>query len=398
VFDHIAGAEAYMNNKAQDVSGITVPDPYTLVIHLDEPFGPFLSLLTLTNAYVVPEEEVERWGPDFSFHVVGTGPFLLMNWEHGSHVRLTAHANYFQGPPRISGIVYRIIPEALTTMVEFEMGNLDIIRIPASEFRRYSTHAVWQKHLVAQPSLNTYYLGLNCRKPPFNDRRLRQAVAYAIDREKMRTTVFEGRGVAAYGPVPPLLRDEMAPLQDAYQYDPQKSLELMKEAGCPSGFSFKITIAFQPETLDIVEVIQYYLKKVNIETSIIQLEWSSFKDAVARGETDAFWLSWWADYPDVENFLYPLFHSANHGAGGNRTFYRDLEVDRLIEAAQGAADDAIRFRAYAEAEKIVIESAPMVFFWHKTEYFLCQPRVNGFVPYPLSSSDKGTEIILDGEK
>jgi peptide/nickel transport system substrate-binding protein/oligopeptide transport system substrate-binding protein len=394
VLDRISGAQEYMNGASQDVAGIQVRDPYTLVIRLNEPFSPFLSLLSLTNAYVVPREEVNRWGPDFSFHVMGTGPYRLEDWQHGSSVRLAANAHYFKGTPRLTGVVYRIIPEPLTTMVEFEIGNLDVIRIPASEYGRYVIHPEWRNYIVPQPSLNTYYLGFNCQKTPFSDRRLRQAVAYAVDREKIRTTLFESRGVLAEGPIPPLLRKLMPPLENPYPYNPQKSVELMNEAGYPLGFSFQITVTYQPETLDIVEVIQHYLKKVNVETSIVQLEWSSFKDTVASGKTDAFWLSWWADYPDVENFLYPLFYSSNHGAGGNRTFFENPHVDRLIEQAQHTVDDTVRFHSSAGAERIIIEEAPMMFFWHKTDYFLYQPWVRDFVPYPLATSDKGMEIGL----
>ena len=108
----------------------------------------------------------------------------------------------------------------------------------------------------------------------------------------------------------------------------------------------------------------------------------------------AFWLSWWADYPDVENFLYPLFHSSNWGAGGNRSFYRNLRVDRLIEEAQQEPEEPTRNRLYDQAESLIIEEAPWVFFWHRTDYFLYQPRVKGFVSYPLSTSDKGTDVHL----
>ena len=394
VLDRIAGAQDYIDGAAHEVIGIQVVDRYILVLRLEESFGPFISLLTLTNAYVVPQEEVERWGPDFPFHVVGTGPYELADWQHGSQVRLTAKSNYFNGAPQLTGIVYRIIPEVLTTMVEFEMGNLDVIRIPGSEFRRYSIDAEWKKAIVAQPSLNTYYLGFNCQKPPFDDVRLRQAVAYALDRERIRATVFERRGVLADSPIPPLLRKSLPSLSNQYPYDPHKARALMREAGYPSGFSFHMTIAFQPETLDIVEVIQDYLRKVNIESTLVQLEWSSFKSAVARGETDAFWLSWWADYPDAENFLYPLFHSSNHGAGGNRTLYSNEAVDHLINLGQQTADASVRLQSYSEAERIIIQDVPMLSFWHKTEYYLHQPWVCNFEPFPLATSDKGMEVRL----
>ena len=342
----------------------------------------------------MPREEIEKWGPDFSFHVVGTGPFILKEWLHGRHVSLIANPKYFSTPPRLEGIFYRIIPEELTTMVEFEIANLDIIRIPSPEIGRYLQHPHWKHHIVQQPGLNTYYLGLNCQKAPLNDVRVRQAICFAIDREKIRATVFESRGLLASGPIPPLLRQSMIPRQQYYAYNPTRARELLRESGYPQGFPLKVTITALSETLDIVEVIQQYLREVGIHVSILQLEWSSFKQAVSRGEAEAFWLSWWADYPDVENFLYPLFHSSNWGAGGNRSFYKNLQVDRLIEKAQQESDEATRNQLYHQAEGLIIKEAPWVFFWHRTDYFLCQSWVHNFVPYPLSTSDKGTDIFL----
>ena len=393
VFDRIEGAEEFMKKQAQEVSGIRVKDRYTLIIHLTRPFGPFLSLLTLTTAYVVPKEEVEKWGADFSFHVVGTGPFILHEWQHSQHLCLVSNPKYFRSPPHIKGIMYRIIPEDLTTIVEFEIGNLDIIRIPASEFHKYYTHP-GKRSVKEQPGLNTYYLGLNCQHTPLNDIRVRQAICVAIDREKIRTTLFEKRGLLAFGPVPPLLRKSFPPLKDYFPYNPARARELLKEAGYPKGFPLTITITALPEVLDIVEVIQQYLQEVGIKVSIVQLEWSSFKEVVARGKSQAFWLSWWADYPDAENFLFPLFHSSNWGAGGNRSFYKNPTVDLLIEKAQQEPDETTRIRLFYEAEKTIIHEVPVVFFWNQTDYYVVQPWVKNFIPYPLSTSEDGTDISL----
>jgi len=394
VLDRIKGAQEFLRKKTAGVSGIRVKDTYTLEIHLEEPFGPFLSLLSLSTAYVVPREEIEKWGADFSFHVVGTGPFILNDWQHGRQVSLIANPKYFGVSPHLEGIIYRIIPEDLTTLVEFEMANLDIIRIPSPEIDHYLQHPRWKHSIVQQTGLNTYYLGLNCQKTPLQDVRVRQAICYAIDRERIRTTVFESRGLLAAGPIPPLLRQSLPFGEPCSVYSPARARALLREAGYAQGFPLKIMITALPETLDIVEVIQQYLQEVGIQVSIIQLEWSSFKEAVSRGEAEAFWLSWWADYPDVENFLFPLFHSSNWGAGGNRSFYRNPQVDRLIEQAQREPDTATRNRLYYQAERLVIEEAPWVFFWHRTDYFLCQPWVHNFVPYPLATGDKGTDIFL----
>lgn len=105
-----------------------------------------------------------------------------------------------------------------------------------------------------------------------------------------------------------------------------------------------------------------------------------------------FWIGWWADYPDPENFLFPLFHSSNHGAGGNRARYTNKEVDRLIEAGQRALTVAERNSCYQKAETIIVQETPWVFFWHRTDFMVRQPYLKNYKIHPIYSMDKGLEV------
>ena len=395
VLDKIEGSKDFIAGKADSVSGIRVLNDHTLVLKLEQPFGPFLSLLAMTTAYIVPREEVERLGEDFGTHPVGSGPYVLSEWKHGQHLRLTAREDYFEGRPKLNGIEYRVIPEDLTAVLEFETGRLDVLQIPASEYHRYTTDPAWRDLVYGRPGLNTYYLGLNCLRPPFDDVRIRRAVNLAIDRKHILNTVFEKRGVLAAGPIPPGLWKGAAWRRGlaGYPYDPDKARALIREAGA-EGSTIKIYITMEPETLDIVEIIQSYLKKVGLTVEITSLDWSALKRAVNDGEPDAFWLSWWADYPDPENFLFPLFHSASVGSGGNRTRCLDNELDRLIETAQRATDEQQRYKLYRFAEDRIIQDAPWVFMWHKADYFVIQPWVKDFKIYPIYSIDKRVDITV----
>ena len=394
LFDRIAGAKDFMAGKAREVSGIRVLDGYTLEITLDAPFGPFLGLLAMPGAYVVPKEEVAKWGKDFSDHPTGTGPYTLKEWAHGSAVTLAANPAHFAGPPSLSGICYRVIPEELTAVAEFERGNLDVISVPAPEYRRYTESPKWKGLLLSQVGMNTYYLGMNCERGPLKDPRVRRAVSSAIARARILSTIYEGRGVLAYGPVPRSLLTLPPCCAEPYPYNPESARRLLKEAGYPSGFAMKIYIGADQETLDMVEVVQQYLKAVGIEASIVQLEWSAFKQATNDGEADAFWLSWQADYPDPENFLYPVFYSQNVGSAGNRARFKDGEFDALITKAQSEPDPDRRDRLYREAQARVVEMAPWVFFWHKKDVLVRQPWVEGYMLYPINNADKGLGIRL----
>ncbi len=395
VLDKIEGASDVIAGRKTDVSGILVINDHTLVIKLDKPFGPFLPLLATSTAYIVPREEVQRLGPDFGMHPVGSGPYTLHEWKHGQHLILTAREEYFEGSPKLKGIYYRVIPEDLTAVLEFETGRLDILLIPASEYRRYTTDPVWRELIFGKTGLNSYYLGLNCTRPPFNDIRVRHAVNYAIDRRQILNTVFEKRGVLATGPIPPgLWKNSILPAAaKGYSYDPEKAKTLIREAGF-EGATVKIFITNDVEVLDIIEVIQQYLEKAGLRVKIIQLDWSALKHAVNEGEPDAFWLSWWADYPDPENFLFPLFHSASVGSGGNRTRCLDPELDRIIETAQRTIDARQRFLLYRQAENRIIRDAPWVFMWHRADYYVIQPWVRNFKIYPIYSIDKGMDFTM----
>ena len=389
VLDKIAGSDEFRQGRAGHVDGIVVTDPQTLVLCLKEPFAPFLQLLTMTAAYVVPEEEVKRLGPDFSSSPVGTGPFTLQGWRHNTEVVLQKNTAYFGDKAHVKGIRYRIIPEDLTAVTEFELGNIDVISVPAYEYLRYRTSGTWKNLMASLQGLNTYYLGFNCSRPPFDDPEVRRAVARAIDREKILRTFYEGRGRLASGPVPDLLRSWAAPV--ASPYDPEGAHRTIEKKGL-SGRVVHFYVNADPEVVDIAEIIQSYLKAAGLRVKIRQLEWSAYKMAVNNGEADIFWLSWWADYPDPENFLFPLFHSSNHGASGNRSRYTNPEVDRLIVEGQKTVDARQRNSLYREAEYRIVNDMPWVFFWHKTDFTVRQPTLKHYLIYPIYSIDKGTEV------
>jgi peptide/nickel transport system substrate-binding protein/oligopeptide transport system substrate-binding protein len=391
VLDKILGAKEYMKGQTGDVRGIEVIDKYTLRITLTQPFAPFMSLLTMTAAYVVPQEEVKIQGSDFSFRPAGTGPFILKNWAHNTELTLSVNKNYFAGRPKVEGIKYRIIPEDLTAVTEFELGNLDVLSIPSYEYSRYRKSEKWKGLISSGKGLNTYYLGFNCSRPPFNNMVLRKAVAGSIDREKILRTFYEGRGRMASGPVPELLRQWGA--QPNSLYDPEGSRETIRRLNLKNTV-INFYVNADQEVIDLAEIIQSYLKAAGLNVNIKQLEWSAYKAAINGGEADMFWLSWWADYPDPENFLFPLFHSSNHGPSGNRARYTNKEVDSFIEAGQRAHTVSERNHCYLKAEEIITEESPWVFFWHKIDYTVKQPHLKNFKIFPIYNIDKGMEVSL----
>jgi peptide/nickel transport system substrate-binding protein/oligopeptide transport system substrate-binding protein len=212
---------------------------------------------------------------------------------------------------------------------------------------------------------------------------------YAIDREKILNTIYEKRGRLSAGPLPDIMRQWDPPA--SYEYNPQKAGVLIKDKGLRNtAINFYVTA--DQEAIDIAEVVQAYLKKIGVHVRIKQLEWSSYKDAIKRGEPEMFYLSWWADYPDPENFLFPLFHSSNHGPAGNRTRYTNHRVDALIEEGQQTLDEGRRNLFYKQAEDIIAADAPWVFLWHRTDFTVRQTWIKKYKVYPVYSMDKGTDV------
>jgi peptide/nickel transport system substrate-binding protein/oligopeptide transport system substrate-binding protein len=392
VFDKVDGAKEFQKGAENQVRGFTVIDDHTFEIRLKKTFSPFLSMLTMTPAYVVAKEDVERWGSDFSSNPSGTGPFVLKKWLPNRELVLDANRDYFDRNAKVRGIVYKIIPEELTVVTEFEIGNIDVISLSAFAYSRFRGDRKWDKQIVSLEGLNTYYIGLNSSKPPFNNVNLRKAVSYAVDRKKILETFYEGRGRLADGPVPDLLRKW--DIRNSIVYNPKMAENIIKEENM-RGMKVNMYVTADQEAVDLAEIIQSYLYEVGINVNIKQLEWSAYKEAINKGEPDMFWLSWWADYPDPENFLFPLFHSSNLGSAGNRTRFINREVDLLIDKGQYSLNERDRNSFYQKAEEIVVKETPWVPFWHRTDYIIKQLWIKGYRVYPIYTMDKGTEIEIE---
>ncbi|MCX8070082.1 MAG: ABC transporter substrate-binding protein, partial [Thermodesulfovibrionales bacterium] len=358
-------------------------------IHLKEAFTPFLNMLTVPAAFVLPIEEVNKLGKDFAFKPVGAGEYYLDKWQTGIEIRLNLRKDLKHNKD-IKGIIYKIIPEDITAITEFELGRLDILGVPNNAYGRFIKDIFWQKRLISIQSLNTYYLGMNTDKYPFNNTDIRKAVAMAIDREKILNTFWEKRGRLARGIVPDLLRDW--DLNEKLIYSPEESKKILNQKGIKE-LNVLMLVSAEQDNVDLAEIIQRYLSEVGIKVVIRQMEWSAYKEAINKGQADLFWLSWWADYPDPENFLFPLFHSSNKGYGGNRTRFTNKEVDLLLEKARSKDNSKEAKKIYRDIENIILKEFPLIPFWHRNDYVIIQPWMKGFKGFPVYTMDKGLNLI-----
>ncbi|HUP00398.1 MAG TPA: ABC transporter substrate-binding protein [Gemmatimonadota bacterium] len=398
VFDFIDGAREMTEGEAEELTGVRVLDPRTVEIALRQPFAPFLSLMAMPAAHIVPREEIESKSDQFSEAPIGTGPWIFESWAHDDVVRLTANPRYHNGRPRTDGMEIRIIPETTTVIAEFERGNIDwadLNEFPKPEYDRFAADAEWEPHVHTRPALVTYYLALNNRKPKFADPRVRQALNYAVDVAAIARAIYPGETVLSHGPIPPGLpgyREDGEP----YGHDPDRARALLAEAGV-EGLTFDVFFRALALNQRFLEAAQANLAQVGVTMNLQQRDWTAVRQSMQQGELDAYLANWYADYPDAENFLFPLFYSEMAGAGGNAAFYSSATVDSLILTARRTLDDEERIRMYSEAESLIQADAPWVFTVHPFDADIVQPWVEGYEIPQVFYGQKWVDVSLDGD-
>lgn len=364
------------------VSGISTPDDHTLRIALTA-FDPlFLHKLAMLFAAAVPAEEVQRWGEDFARHPVGSGPFELQEWLPGQRLVVKRNPDYFvPGVPRLAGVVRLVGVNEELEWLKYESGQLDVAAIPPAEFPRVIHAARYQPLLQHVTTLRTNYLGMKCDREPFTDRRVRQAMNYAVNKAKLLQLIND-RGVVANSFVPPNM-PAYSPDLGGYPFDPQRARELLAAAGYANGFSSTLWVRSDETTLRLAQAVQQDLADVNVAVQIKALAWGPFLEAVRAADVvPLFMLGWEADFPDPSNFLEVLLHSKYIGSN-NDTNYHNPDVDSLLDEAAHTVDPQARMRVLAAVESRAASDAPWVFLFHPVSYAVVAPRVRGFRLHPL---------------
>jgi peptide/nickel transport system substrate-binding protein/oligopeptide transport system substrate-binding protein len=379
VFEHVQGTREFLAGTAARVSGLRTLDNYTVEIHLSQPYAPFVSMLGMAQAKIVPQEEVERLGAAFGRQPVGTGPFRFVSWVVGKEVVLQANEAYFEGRPFLDRLYCQIFPayDLQASLAAFEQGRLEDTMVPAAERQRLLREPRYR--FFRKPILGTLLLGMDTRHAPLNNPKVRKAINYAINREFMNSTIRQHRYVQAQGILPPGMPG-YHPELPGYTYNPQRARELLAEAGYPGGQGLpKLELwssVVSPEARAEHEAIQRDLQQVGLTVETHTAEnWEHYKTGVLGQRPQALYrYAWYADFPDPDNFLFVLFHSQS---ANNFASYNNPEVDRLLEQARGENDYLQRLQMYRRAEELIMADAPTVNLLYYTFEHLFQPYVRG---------------------
>lgn len=378
-FMNIRGAREFNQGKAPVVRGLKALNRYLLKIELDHPFAPFLSILAMTNAKVVPKEVFKL---EVSRHSVGTGPFKQIRWHPGNEIVLAANHDYFGGRPFLDTIHFRIYPNIEWEKVfsDFEMGFLDQSIIPSEKYSMVTAESKYRQQysFISRPSLNLVYIGINCQIKPFDDIRVRQALSLAVDTRTIVESITRRGAIPANGILPPGIAG-FDPRFKGSTYDPAQARRLLAEAGYPDGKGIPPqeiwTVSKSKSVHSELEAYRKYWKAIGIEiVPKVARNWKEFISLINARKVPLYYAAWYADYPDPDNFLYVLCNSAS---GTNRMGYRNSKIDQMLEAARQEIDYLKRIELYRDTEKMVVNDTPLIPQHINSFNYLFQPWVKG---------------------
>ncbi len=385
--------------KYKEVKSARVIDDYTFEVVYDQPFAPGLISwgLEMLPEHLLKGRDIAS--TELSRSPVGTGPYKFKSWKTGDRIVLEAFERYFEGRPYFLGTVYRVITDQSTQFMELKAQNIDMMDLTPLQFIRQTDTPEFNNDYTKYKYLaDAYtYLGFNQRRPPFNDKKVRQAIAYAIDKNEIIKGVLMGLGMEATGPYKPGTVWYNAGVKK-YPYDPAKSAQLLRQAGYTdtngdgivenNGKAFEITlITNQGNSLreKAAQIIQQRLGKVGIKVNIRIIEWTSFiKEFVDRYNFDAIILGFnILQDPDC----YAVWHSSQAVPGSlNLASFKNDEVDRLIDTGRHTFDEGKRKACYNRIQEILADELPFVFLYVPYSLPIVSSRIKGIEPAPAGIS------------
>ncbi|MCM8747404.1 ABC transporter substrate-binding protein [Thermomicrobium sp. CFH 73360] len=384
------------------LESVEVIDQLTVRMRLKEPFAPFLGNLCTGYFGIISPTAVQTYGDEFGKHPVGTGPWKFKEWRAGEEIVLERNPEYRnfrsyvenQGPPRVAELVFRTIPDEQTQIAAFETGEINVLAVPPYAVADFAANPEVQLFRIEQ-SVSIAFLEFHMEpppgeygaifRPPFDDVRVRQAVAYGIDVDQIIATILEGLAVRNYGPLPTgVACYDPAIEQFGYRYDPQRAAQLLDEAGwtLPAGGSVRqkdgqplqVTLWTWSATTQekIAQVIQNQLNQLGFSVKLETLEPGSLLARLGTADdTSNFTLISWGW---TEPHMLSMMTSTNAGIG----LYRPEEYRRLVTEASRVVEHGERCRLYFEAMKIMLRDAAMVPLWSPVSVVAVRKEVQGF--------------------
>jgi peptide/nickel transport system substrate-binding protein len=355
------------------ISSVDAPDPQTVVFNLKSPYPGLLSLLGERPGFMVSPAAVAKFGQDFGSNPVGTGPFVFKEWVRGNRIEVTKNPNYWdKGKPYLDRIVFRDIAGSVVGAQRLISGEIDFVGdMSPQDVRQLENRPEIKLYPITVG--RWYSLQWHWNEPPFNNAKLRQAVAHAIDRKRLNDILMMGKGTVSDGPTPPGLWwfDEKT---KSYDHDPAKARALLAEAGYPNGFEFTLSTPQVAIFQQINQLVQEQFAAVGIKVRLDPVAQGEWYSRLVKRVTN-FSPTRWTQRADPDGLLYILFHSKGFA---NTTGYKNDKVDSLLDQARSTFDTAARTKLYSEAQQTIVQDLPMVPLFNSVEYGALRTNVQGF--------------------
>jgi peptide/nickel transport system substrate-binding protein len=369
----------------EQLERIELLDDYTIKFVLKEASAPFLVNMVLG---IVPQHIASSAGEEFSTKPVGSGPFKLTDWQPNEKLEFTAFEEYYAGPPKLKRITYKIVPENSVRILELEKGSVQFVQnsIPTDLLPRLQANP--KLKVITSPGTSYAYIGFNMEDPILKIKRVRQALALAIDRPAIIKHLLGGLAAPARSLLPQA-HWAYEPQAKSYEYDLSRAKTLLDKAGFPDPdgdgpqprFQLSYKTSQNEQSGRIAEVLQHQWQKLGVKVEIRRHEWGTFYGDISSGNFQLYSLQWVGiTEPDI---YYYIFHSSSiPPQGANRGKYINPELDKLLEQGRITLDSERRKAIYSRVQKIVAEDLPYISLWHLMNIAAMHRQVNGFVPYP----------------
>ena len=396
-FDRALNAEAGGLRTTEIIkmfTAVEAPDPYTVTITTDGPYGPMESLMCNMSLGIMDADYIEQYGLDLGTSVEGengTGPFKVVSWERDQEIVVERFDDYFGTPAKLKTVVYTVIPEAASRVIALETGEVDVIDKPTNEDLERLEADTENFTVLRKPTISQRLFRFGCNDPIISNTKVRQAIVYAIDRQAIIDALFTG---SAYPSTAPL-----APVTFGYsdlgeiEQDLELAKSLLAEAGYPDGFDTKIVTTERYQNgIELAEIISQQLAEVGINAEIEVWEWSALSaswNGITADEFDQpiFIMGAGPSMRDADGGLRGLYTTSETGLNDrNYGFYSNAEVDALIEQGMQETDQQKRVEIYKEAMEILYREDPVA-FWLFDMYGLAitSSKVEGVTLSPIST-------------
>ncbi len=340
------------------VKEVKVVDEYTVQFILSEPFSPLLSVLANHEGGIISPKTIDKYGKNIIQEPNGTGPFKFKSWSPGQDIILVKNEDYWGKKPKIDKVDFKVVPEDSTRISMIETGEAQIAEpLPIAVMNQVESSSAME--VYRSEGYGTEYIGFNVTKKPFNDVRVRKAIAHAVEMDSIIKGVYNNVGKKANSAMGSKVFGYDEQLK-AYNYNLKEAKKLLTEAGYPNGFDATILTMDSKERVNLAEVIQSQLKGIGINLKVQVMEYGSFVEKVNKGQSEMFIISWRNATGDADYNQYNLFHSDSRGAAGNTFFYSNPKVDDLINAGRKEKDEAKRKEIYAKAQEIEMDDSPYI--------------------------------------